>query len=524
MLLAIAGASGDARADEAAPDPIPGSPRPPGVDLAPDAPPVPPAPGGRAPSFGAPADNGEWSFRIGGRISGWEAFGIGRTPQNPPPGYKGTPLHVPILSQGRLPFWPGAGATLSLQYGNPVLTAYVLYYARFNSPQYQGYYNPQNGPAFGQAYLLVNPEPIGPLRLLFRVGGFVETYGGPGQWGWGIFGPLLAVRGFGETSNADYDLTPDLRLSLTHGVLAVPGVPENWVRGDYNNWIETGVSAFVHHAHAGLIYKNQYTFRLHYASSYGTDERMYLKTFLNQAPHDGRMDTFLAEARWVQDPYGQVGVTAGLWNFDHAASVGDGIWWGLDWTQGAREMINKFIGPYSTGTGKVAAVSAEYDTSIARILWYPRSFDGNGPDLRIAVGGTVYWTLATDDTAFMNTGGFYLGTELEYRFLSWLSATFSAYGENRASPLYSFCTPPGGIGQPGNGASTPGGTCAVYVGPGARWAVYSVNPGIRFHSDWSSTDSIQLIYSRRFYSSAVDNNPAMPLDTDAVTLGAYVQF
>jgi len=54
--------------------------------------------------------------------------------------------------------------------------------------------------------------------------------------------------------------------------------------------------------------------------------------------------------------------------------------------------------------------------------------------------------------------------------------------------------------------------------------VFSLNPGIRFHTDWLSTDSIQLIYSRRFYSQAVDNNPALPLDRDYVVLGGYYTF
>ena len=71
-----------ARADDAKskdpPDAIPGSPRPFGLGLSPEAPPVPPAPGGRAPSFGAPINDGQWSLQIGGRIAGFEAVGIGR--------------------------------------------------------------------------------------------------------------------------------------------------------------------------------------------------------------------------------------------------------------------------------------------------------------------------------------------------------------------------------------------------------------------------------------------------------------
>ena len=53
--------------------------------------PVPPAAGGRAPSFGAPNLERPSSFRIGGRFFGWEAVGVGnQKPSNPPPGYSGT--------------------------------------------------------------------------------------------------------------------------------------------------------------------------------------------------------------------------------------------------------------------------------------------------------------------------------------------------------------------------------------------------------------------------------------------------
>ena len=195
-------------------------------------------------------------------------------------------------------------------------------------------------------------------------------------------------------------MTSDLHLSFTHGVLGVPGVPESVPRGDYFAWIETGVSSYVHHAHVGVTYKNQYVFKLHYAADYGTDDRTYLNTNLNQTPRDGRFDTYLLETRWQGDPWGQVGLSGGLYNFVHADAVGDGVWWGIDWTQGSREMISKFIGTGSHGSGKVAVVSAEYDFSLARILWAPRNFTGQAPDLRVAIAGLLHFTVETDDPLY----------------------------------------------------------------------------------------------------------------------------
>jgi hypothetical protein len=405
---------------------------------------------------------------------------------------------MPALSAGKNPYWGGAGATLNMQYGNSVVTAFTGYYINMNRAEYQGYQNPGRGPAFGYAYLLVNPPSIGTLRLQFKVGGYSEVFAGPGQWGWGIFGPLIGLRGYGETTYGDWDMTPDLHLSLTHGLLVVPGVPEDFVRGDAFGWIERGVSSYVHHAHAGLAYKNQYYFKLHAAWDYGTDDRNHSNTFLGQPPMDGRMDTYLAEARWIGPPWGQVGVSGGLYNFVHAASVGDGVWWAIDWTQGAREMIYKFIGSGnggcgSGGNGKVAVLSAEYDFSLASILWAPRSFTGAAPDIRVSIAGMLDFTVSTDDPYFKKANGYFFGLETEYRMSSLFSVTFQSYGESRDS----------------------------YTG---RWSVYSINPGIAFHSDWWSADRIQLIYSRRFYSSAADPNSAQPLDHHMIALGGYVTF
>jgi hypothetical protein len=291
-------------------------------------------------------------------------------------------------------------------------------------------------------------------------------------------------------------------MSLTHGLLVVPGVPENFVRGDYNSWIETGVSSWVNHAHVGFTYKNQYVLKLHYVADYGTDERTGaanvnggLNTLLSTPPGDGHMDTYLAEARWQGDPWGQLGVSGGLYDFHNAASVGDGVWWAVDWTQGAGTMITKYLGTNSGGTGKVAAVGAEYNFSVSRILWSPRSFTGQAPDIRVAIAGMLVRTIATADPVYKNTNAYFFGIDTEYRMTSLFSVTFQTYGEDRASNL--------GLG---------------------RFSVYSLNPGIAYHSNWLSTDRIQLIYSRRFFSSAADTNSAQPLDRDMIALGGYVTF
>jgi hypothetical protein len=158
-------------------------------------------------------------------------------------------------------------------------------------------------------------------------------------------------------------------------------------------------------------------------------------------------------------------------------------------------MISKYLGAQSNGTGKVAVIGAEYNFSVSRILWSPRSFTGLSPDIRVNIAAMLVRTIATNDPIYKDANAYFFGIDTEYRMTSYFSLTFQAYGEDRASNL--------GLG---------------------RFSVYSLNPGIAYHSGWLSTDRIQLIYSRRNYSSAADPNSAQPLDRDMIALGGYVTF
>ena len=483
-------------------DSLPGSSTNPGFSLSPEAPPKPPAPGGRAPSFGAPVDRDAWVFRLGGRISGFEQVGVGRTPQDGIPGQSGTILHTPALTVGKMPFWAGAGGTLNFQYGNQTIMAFASLEASMAGQEYDGYYNSQIGPRIRTAYLAATPAPIGDTRLRFQFGAFPANYGAPGQWGWGIFGPVLAIHGYGGTATANLDLGPRTQLYLEYGVAAVPEVDEAFARGTYTDWPESGLSTIVNHVHAGISFDNKYFAKVHLAQANGRDLRRWLDSAMNVTPQDGHMQVAALELRWVNDPYGQLGVTPVYWNFDKAVSLHGGIWWGLDWTAGGREMSRKFLGSQSNGTGQIVAVSAEYDFSLSRILRYPDAFDGNGRDLRVALAFLPFWTVASADANYDNTKGYYLGATFEYVLSSWLSTTFAVFGQNLNLAMADVS----GQWQRGRAAS------------------HSGTVGLVLHSDWQSQDRIVLAYSRYFYTAFADNNPARPLDHDVFTIGASVAF
>jgi hypothetical protein len=182
-------------------------------------------------------------------------------------------------------------------------------------------------------------------------------------------------------------------------------------------------------------------------------------------------------------------------------------------------MIQKYLGPLSGGTGKVAVVGAEYNFSVSSILWHPRSFNGKAPDIRVGLAAMLTRTVATPDPYYKNAMGYFFGVDTEYRMTRYWSLTFQTYGEDREG---STLTPDTTGLSPGT--PLPAGTSLTYVPIRQRWRCYSLNPGIAFHTDWTSLDRIQIIYSRRFYSAAADNNSAQPFDHHAIAVGGYVTF
>lgn len=541
----------EAEAPKTSADALPGSPRPPGPGLSPQAPPTPPAPGGRAPSFGAPTDPDVWSFRFGGKISGYQSVGIGERALPTLEGQSDTPLHTPPRTDGKRPFDSAAALTLNLSYGNAVVGAFVNYTVNSTGKEREGQYQATKGAAANSAYIMITPQALGNFRLQAKVGAVSDSYAGTGQWGWGILGPLVAVRGYGETLTGEYDVSSDLRLFFSHGVLAVPGVPEFFVRGNHVGWNETAVSTVAQHAHVGLSYKGKYNLKLHAVNAAGTDERTSLAppdpTELAQRfdgtqlppnvcdfgtptqelgteaetgqilyrcprPRDGRIDVFALETHTFLDQWGHVGVAGAYYNMITAGSVHDGIWWGLDWTQGAREMTDKYLGKNSGGTGQILAISAQYDFSLASVLWHPEPFDGRGADLRVGIAGLYHWTVDSAEDIADDAQGYQVGLDVEYRMLPWLSSTFRVYGTGRDG--YAVLQSDQNQGQ-----------IVSFTGEAfGHSRTFTMTPGLIFRSDWQAPERIEIAYTRHIYNDFVDNNPARPLDTDVVTIGGVISF
>ena len=156
-------------------------------------------------------------------------------------------------------------------------------------------------------------------------------------------------------------------------------------------------------------------------------------------------------------------------------------------------MVNNYLGPNSDGNGQLAAVSAEYSLSVARILWHPRPFDGRAPDIQLKLGAIVHRTVQSDDPVFDGAMGFRLNPRVNYQMAPWFAVNLRVSAEDR-------------------------------VHSSGRYLNHSLTNALVFRKDWQSSDRIELAYSRMFYSDVVDHNPAAPLDRNIVTLGAVMSF
>jgi hypothetical protein len=445
---------------------------------------------------------------LGGRISGFQSFGIGRKPNPTPEGYSGTAIHVPALTAGRGGIWAGAGLTLYMTYGNPVVSANVMYYVNLNGKEFRGYYAAQSGPLAGNAYLALNPPKFGNLQLTAKVGAFTENYGGVGQWGWGIMGPAMGIKGYGETVTGELPLSTDLRFWFSQGTSVVPAIAENMPRGEYTGWIDSARTSVTHHEHVGINFRNNHAIKLHYARIYGIDEQKILNGTVPS--RDGHMDIYIAELRSRQDPFGHFAVATTLYDAKNGKYINDGLWWGIDWTQGATTQVTKFIGDQNTGTGRYVAVSGQWDFSLARMLWNPRNFDGRHADIRGGLAALYHATLKTDDPLYNGAKGHAFGAELEYVMTSWLGVFFRGYAEARDVRVFHWANESGSL--------------LTRTDRLERFQTTTLIPGVIIRSDWAATDSIQFAYQRRFYNTVSDPNPAAPMDRDIFTVGATASF
>lgn len=272
-----------------------------------------------------------WTFRMAGYVRAPLRIGFG--PRND--GTSGTELHTPPrivgLSSGKWDYIglaPNPSASLYLTYGNPLVSANVIFSS--NTLSDGGYMNLDHTGGINQAYITLKyPDLFGTAGgVALTAGGFSIRYGnaGPrgtssGHYGTYLFGRTHVV---GETLSANVDLTPDLQLIVEDGLGAkleeVPfmfntldrvssdptersfpagGPPAN----DFlpSNGKGPPGSDFLHHAHAGVIYEDWLRFNVHYLTSWTPNDNSVI---LARNSPEGRVTVTGAELHIDDDVLG----------------------------------------------------------------------------------------------------------------------------------------------------------------------------------------------------------------------------
>jgi hypothetical protein len=304
-----------------------------------------------------------------------------------------------------------------------------------------------------------------------------------GRYGGGIYVNPIAglIRGAGETARAEYDLSDKTQLTLEHGIMTARNgwVASNVIASPINGYARnTWPAAWVHHAHAGLLFKGdtQYQVQLHYLHNWSQDERIQhvaddpVTRQINETNiPDGRIQVFAADARAINDVYGYLSGGVALIRMKYAYPLKGLMTYGGD----GENLSDRWLGLPANGTGSLLVAAVNYSVSLGKIVAHPTPFNGDGPDIVI------------------NTG-FHFAT------------TWSDYDKWNRRDRYK-----GGLDALY--------TLIRYLGVGCRFdtvvpnskdmdeTYYVLAPRIQLKTDWTSREAINIMYARWFYGSKTRN-------------------
>jgi hypothetical protein len=458
-----------------------------GLGYSPYAPSIGSMPGGLTPGFGSSMPTKNWTFSFVGSANVTAQFS-GMQRHYPTEGQSGFVLHsAPRVIEEYSSFTssstvPGNWVSLRFAYGTPKVTA-NLSLDTWNPVLPTSYYQMGSQSYVNNAYLAFVPEPLGKLRVRVNAGQMTTNYGMLSKYNSGVYvNPMGAVlRGIGEASIAEYDMDNSLTLSAEHGLMmSRDGTPSNnyitEVSNGYNRKYWAG--AYINHAHLGLHAKGHYDVlvELHYINAFSHDERAQSPADNQQTPaidesyiRDPRIRVLGADVKVTHDSWGMLGAGVSYIDAKHSYPLkplmtyaGDGEW-----------LTDRWFGVTTGGTGKIFVAALNYGGSIGQIISHPHPFSGNGPDLVINTG--LHWTKTWTD---------YQDFDKRVRW----KCAFDA--------LYTFIR---------------------YVGVGAR--IDHIVPNskdsgedynvlatrLQFKTDWTSRETLSLIYGRWFYGPRTRN-------------------
>jgi hypothetical protein len=399
--------------------------------------------------------------------------------EDPRPGQSSTALHSPPLipqDQTRFEYTgviPAPWVQLNFTYGNSLVSGTAIIAARAATDA-AGIFDATKQPGVASAFVALNlSEPIHtPFEV--KVGVFTGRYGAMGEYDAGRYGtPLIArTNTVGVTTTAGIDLGKHFGLALEHGIGSSLNRPAPFlVPEGSNDFAETGAegtsidapmgvgTTFVNHLHAVLGYHDFAQLGLHYFTAWTQDDLSTPGDI-----QDGKIGVLGADLRLTMGRAGHLYAGLAHTDLSHAGIV-SGVIEVLN-ARGGPELSREYLGPESGGNGGLTVYGAQYDLSVARLL-YGDFFKGRSPDIRLSLFG-VGAAVQSDDEDYDGVNKLKAGAEVSYTPLSWFGV--STRFDHAIADTDDTAT-----------------------------AFNIVSPRVHFHTDWLSRDEIALQYSY-FYS------------------------
>ena len=380
----------------------------------------------------------DWGFKFKGYFRGPMRVGIDNSGTLTPGKIQ---FHAPpVVPDGNYTRWaftgvsPGPWAELFFQYGNQrvMMTTTVAAYNITSG----GWRELQDQLGIDRAFLTLKfPEALGNLGgMAWDVGVFSNFYGALGKYDGGEYQTFLfgRTRIAGATGTANIELADDWKVVIEAGVgakmdqqyqtygmtpLTAYKSPTN-PGGGADTWIvswqpypgdkaQVGTTLLAH-AHAGVVYQDNWTLTFHYINTFARDARYNVANqggtskgnpgFPGLTP-DASIQVCGVDLRlnggWMGDGYiGYSRVKA-----NNALSIADSI--ELLHSQGGWQLAHNY---FYDGNGNIDTIAGQYTFSLRSFMMRPRPFWGQGTDLTITGFGMWNRVSGTDGGAAPGLG------------------------------------------------------------------------------------------------------------------------
>ena len=342
--------------------------------------------------------------------------------ESPSPGQSGTVLHSPpLLPQDLRSFeytaaLPSPWLQLNFIYGNSTVYATAIL-AGETATDGAGYHNVVDQLGVNDAFVTANLSKTFGFPFQLNVGAFTGRYGAMGAWDAGRYGtPLIArTNTIGENIVTGVKVG-DFFLVLEQGLGGQLGrPPAGMVPAGWNDWVDPNVGAtFVNQLHLGVAYAGLARLGLHYLTAWTQDDLSLGGQLLK-----GRITVLGADLHVTAKRAGHLYLGGAWTKATDAGSVSGAI--EILNARGGPELIEQYLGPNSNGNGSLSTLGAQYDLSIARLV-FGDLYTGMSPDVLVSLFG-VLTHVTSDDPAYDGVNKLKGGAEVTYLPLSWFGVS-----------------------------------------------------------------------------------------------------